>query len=719
MSEDENQALGVGLDMGTMNIVAARRTAEGVTTNRIRDAFLDLPDEHRKMLKLSGVNYVQTADGLVIVGDAAYDMANMFSREVRRPLQSGLIAAGEIDALEILGILVKHVLGKPVEENEVCYFSVPAAPVDDPDRDVIYHRGILEKIVTECGFKAYPSNEALAIIYSECAKDGFSGIGMSFGCLTPETRIFVRRERSEGPMMDYIPVEEVLEGDFVLGRKGAFNRVQKTWVRPHSGPVYRLSFYGNPDGVVLTGNHEVWVNRDQQWEWRRADELEPGDVVGEPVAVGHPRGTNLNFTEKVTNAPAQKKHIAWSMGLGRFLGYFLADGHLGPEDRGTIWFDFGPEEQSYVEDVRGLLDHYFNRSATVTAHGNAHRVQFGHTGLWAWLNRRCYGPSYWDEKTEKTRRDKIFPLRIEDLNASIVEGIVVGLFRGDGHVAEASICTFSNTSTSLVAACHLLLRRMGLVSTMNRRDPRGSTFADGRQISADRCKDEWTVHVCGSDAEWLESLVAGDGVEKRTPKVWREGGMVCTRLRSVEEVPYEGSVHDLTVEGDPSFCAPGITLHNSGMTNVALAMGTIEGISFSVARGGDWIDHGAAKSTGSTQARICTLKEKGLKLTDPKSREEEALVVYYKNLIEYAIDNVASEFNKIKDKFALPKAIPIVVSGGTSKAGGFLDFFTQVFESKRKKFPIEISEIRAAKEPLDAVARGLLVQALQEYDDED
>ena len=36
-------------------------------------------------------------------------------------------------------------------------------------------------------------------------------------------------------------------------------------------------------------------------------------------------------------------------------------------------------------------------------------------------------------------------------------------------------------------------------------------------------------------------------------------------------------------------------------------------------------------------------------------------------------------------------------------------------------FPVtiyEVSEIRAAKEPLDAVARGLLVQALQEYDED-
>ena len=337
-SEIEKSHRGVGLDMGTMNIVAARRTSAGIVTNRIRDAFHVLPRESRKMLKLSGVNYIEKEDDLIVVGDAAYDMANMMSEEVRRPLQSGLISAGEVNALEILGILVRHVLKDPQEENEICYFSVPAAPVDDPTRDVIYHRGILENIVRECGYKPFASNEALAIVYSECASDGFSGLTFSYG---------------------------------------------------------------------------------------------------------------------------------------------------------------------------------------------------------------------------------------------------------------------------------------------------------------------------------------------------------------------------------------------SGMTNIALAINTIEGLSFSIGRGGDWIDAGAAKSTGSTQARMCTLKEKGLNLMNPEGREQEALTVYYKNLIEYGLDHVMREFIKIKDRFALPKPIPIIVSGGTSMVDGFLDFFNEVFDKKKKKFPFEISEIRAAKEPLDSVARGLLIQALQEYEDED
>jgi hypothetical protein len=330
------KTLGVGLDVGTMNLVSARRSGKDVETSRIRDAFLDLDSGAKKMLKLSGVQFIDHGeDGIIVVGDAAMEMANVFGREARRPLSQGLVSAGEMDALAVLGVLVKNVLGEPAEENEICFFSVPAAPVD-ADRDVVYHQGVFERIVEECGFEAYPSNEAMAIIYSETAAEGFSGLGISFG---------------------------------------------------------------------------------------------------------------------------------------------------------------------------------------------------------------------------------------------------------------------------------------------------------------------------------------------------------------------------------------------SGMCNIALSVSGVEGMSFSVARGGDWIDGGAAKAMGSTQSRMCAVKEKGIDLMDPKNREEEALALYYKSLIEYCIDQVSREFIKIKDRFALPKPIPIVVSGGTSMAGNFLPFFEKVFAKKKRKFPFEISEIRQAGDPLNAVAQGLLIQAVQEYED--
>jgi len=330
-------AKGRGLDIGTMNLVAAKSAAKDkVETSRVRDAFLSLEAGAKRRLRLSGVNFIDRGeDGIIVVGDAALEMANVFGLDVRRPLQGGLISAGEMDALEILGAMIQNLLGKPTVKDEVCYFSIPASPVD-VDRDTVYHKGVFERIISECGFRPIAANEAMAIIFSETAKEMFSGLAFSFG---------------------------------------------------------------------------------------------------------------------------------------------------------------------------------------------------------------------------------------------------------------------------------------------------------------------------------------------------------------------------------------------SGMCNVALSVNAVKGLTFSVARGGDWIDQGAARAVGSTSSRMCVLKEAGIDLLNPQGREQEALVLYYKSLIEYALDETAREFQKIKDRFALPRPIPLIVSGGTSKAGNFLEFFTRTFDSRRRRFPITISEVRQASEPLNAVARGLLIQALQEYED--
>ena len=329
--------LGVGLDIGTMNLVSARRTPKGVETKRMRDVFLDLPKSAKKMLALQGASFVEREDDVLILGDGAMEVANVFGKEPRRPLSAGLVSAAEIDSLEVLGLLVQNVLGPPKKRGEHCFFSVPAAPVDDPTKDTIYHQAVFERIVRECGYTPTAGNEAMAIIFAETAKDGFSGLSISFG---------------------------------------------------------------------------------------------------------------------------------------------------------------------------------------------------------------------------------------------------------------------------------------------------------------------------------------------------------------------------------------------SGMANVALAVNTIEGLTFSVGRGGDWIDQGASSSVASTKARMCAIKERGMDLNKPLNRNEEAIAFYYKALINYVLDHISQRFKIIEGKFDLAREIPLVVSGGTSLAGGFMQFFNEVFEERRKKFPIPISEVRQAKEPLNAVAYGLLVQALQEDDDE-
>lgn len=175
-----DETLGVGLDCGTMNLVSARMGADSVINfRRVRNAFLDLDPEAKKMLKLRKVPYIEDDNVLYVFDDAALKVANFLNRDVRRPLARGLISSGEIQAQKVLSVMISQVLSDPLQEGEPCYYSVPANPVDVPGQDVIYHQEVLRKIINSFGYKAIPWNEAMAIIYSN--SEDFSGLAISFG----------------------------------------------------------------------------------------------------------------------------------------------------------------------------------------------------------------------------------------------------------------------------------------------------------------------------------------------------------------------------------------------------------------------------------------------------------------------------------------------------------------------------------------------------------
>jgi hypothetical protein len=57
--------------------------------------------------------------------------------------------------------------------------------------------------------------------------------------------------------------------------------------------------------------------------------------------------------------------------------------------------------------------------------------------------------------------------------------------------------------------------------------------------------------------------------------------------------------------------------------------------------------------------------------------------------------------------------MPIVLAGGTARPTGFLQKFESIMRSGGD-FPVEISEVRMAKDPLTATANGCYVAAMSE-----
>ena len=158
---------------------------------------------------------------------------------------------------------------------------------------------------------------------------------------------------------------------------------------------------------------------------------------------------------------------------------------------------------------------------------------------------------------------------------------------------------------------------------------------------------------------------------------------------------------------DYNFTGIGISV-GAGLTNVTLAYLATPLMSFSIARGGDWIDTQAANATGMPKEHITATKEKISKLSKEVKMGsiEGALTVYYDALITYVIKNLDRKLSDITP----PKvAFPVAIAGGSAEPEGFFEMFEK--KLKESKLRVELSKIKHVKDPLLSVARGCLIAA--------
>ena len=166
-----------GIDIGTMNLCCSRSDSDEVKITR--NVFLTV-DKEDILNQLSKINYVEGPDDTYIIGSDAFDFANMFGKKLSRPMENGLISPKEIDAVDVLTLMVKDLIGVIKDKEVFCSYSIPAPAIDN-ERSVTYHEKVFGRILHSIGVNYKSVNEAMAVIYSECTKESFSGIGISFG----------------------------------------------------------------------------------------------------------------------------------------------------------------------------------------------------------------------------------------------------------------------------------------------------------------------------------------------------------------------------------------------------------------------------------------------------------------------------------------------------------------------------------------------------------
>lgn len=168
-----------GMDCGTMNVVCATQDADdNIETKTIRNMYLPLDKSQVAVAELSNIDFIESEDMIYIIGEDSYRYANIFGSPVKRPMSKGLISPDEIDAIDVLTLILSHIVGKTYDG--VCVYSIPAESID-VENNITYHEGVFGRIFSELGYKSKSFNEAMAIIYNECKDTQFSGLSISFG----------------------------------------------------------------------------------------------------------------------------------------------------------------------------------------------------------------------------------------------------------------------------------------------------------------------------------------------------------------------------------------------------------------------------------------------------------------------------------------------------------------------------------------------------------
>ena len=165
---------------------------------------------------------------------------------------------------------------------------------------------------------------------------------------------------------------------------------------------------------------------------------------------------------------------------------------------------------------------------------------------------------------------------------------------------------------------------------------------------------------------------------------------------------------------DENFTGVGVSF-GGGMCNVSVSFMSMPMITFSVPKSGDYIDRSVAEVLGERNTtRVRLFKEENLDLSrQPQDEMTRAMHIFYEDVLQTLIDRLRAEFSRSSQLPKLDRPMPVVLAGGTARPAGFKQKFEAMLRAGGE-FPIEVAEVRMAKDPLSATAQGCLIAAMSE-----
>jgi hypothetical protein len=361
--------------------------------------------------------------------------------------------------------------------------------------------------------------------------------GSEGACLKPGTLI----RMADG---SHKPIDEVRLLDRVVTAEGRQGAVLATFVRFNADGMVKVALTGHRH-LALTGNHPLLTSRG----YVRADELRLGDEVAltkylpataTTLETAHflaaldrrvRRDKRLvNTGGVITEVAAIPAEIPLTPGFGRLVGLFLAEG--GTTANKVQWTFGGHERDTLVAETLELLRNELGASGRIQERPNGAINVVLYGKHWRTLFERlfCHGPY-----------DKRMPGALAAGPRAFLEGVWGGWIAGDGHRQPDRLRTVAVTvSHGLAMDMYAIGQALGLRPTIELRRGKPNSAAAAR-------RDAWRLTISEGG---LSTRSRAD-----THHVWR-------KVAGLEHEEWAGFVYNLEVEGDHSYVAEGVGVHN-------------------------------------------------------------------------------------------------------------------------------------------------------------
>lgn len=391
-------------------------------------------------------------------------------------------------------------------------------------------------------------------------------------CLPAGTRIRMANGSTK-------PIEEIAVLDTVVSAEGHARAVLKTMAR-RATEVLRVRLWGHSH-LRLTAEHPLLTRRG----YVAAGALTRDDWVAIPKYKPHTDGViypsqyvdhaevrrvrstgfrRLRNSDVVVRLAALPETLHLTPPLGRLLGLFLAEGST--NQNAVRWTFGGHERETLAPETVALLESELGAEGVIKTRPNG-TVDVVLCGKhWRILFEALGG----EGAAGKTLHSDLWTGDEEFLRA-----MLDGWLAGDGH--HRRDCTVGTTvSHALALDMYNIAQVLGLRPTITGRQP---TPSAGVKHSAFR----WDITV-GDDVRQRTATVrpvpcpgASNGMSEDTDaQTWR-------KVRGTEVEHHEGYVFNLSVEGDESYIAEGIGLHNcAGAAHAVQVFAAMVGEPFTV-----------------------------------------------------------------------------------------------------------------------------------------